>query len=82
MPPRNPKAKAPTQVGAITHANKRTNLPTADQAADWNVDEVAAPLEIRYRRDPTLDPQLVWKGKDELDAQQGPDDLHRPALRN
>jgi adenine-specific DNA-methyltransferase len=68
MPPRNPKAKAPTQVGAITHANKRTNLPTADQAADWNVDEVAAPLEIRYRRDPTLDPQLVWKGKDELDG--------------
>lgn len=69
MPPRNTKAKTPTQVDAITHSDKRTNLPTADQAADWNADEVASPIEIRYPRDPTLDPQLVWKGKDKLDGE-------------
>jgi adenine-specific DNA-methyltransferase len=69
MPPRSTKAKTPTQVDAITHSDKRTNLPTADQAADWHADEVAPPLEVRYPRDPTLDPQLVWKGKDELDGE-------------
>jgi adenine-specific DNA-methyltransferase len=69
MPPRNKKAKTPTQVDAITHRDKRANLPTADQAADWHADEVAPPMEVRYPRDPTLDPQLVWKGKDELDGE-------------
>jgi hypothetical protein len=31
---------------------------------------------VRYPRDPTLDPQLVWKGKDEQDAR----DLEVPAV--
>jgi len=31
---------------------------------------------VRYPRDPTLDPQLVWKGKDEQDAH----DLEVPAV--
>jgi adenine-specific DNA-methyltransferase len=69
MPPKKPKAKTPTQVDAITHSDKRTNLPTADQAADWHANEVTPPIEVRYPRDPTLDPQLVWKGKDELDGE-------------
>jgi adenine-specific DNA-methyltransferase len=69
MPPKAKKPKAPTAIDAITHADKRRNLPTADQAADWNASEVAAPTEVRYKRDPTLDPQLVWKGKDELDGE-------------
>ena len=69
MPPRRLKAKTPTQVEAITHGDKRLNLPTADQAADWHADEVAPPIEVRYPRDVTLDPQLVWKGKDELDGE-------------
>jgi adenine-specific DNA-methyltransferase len=30
---------------------------------------VAQPIPVRYPRDPTLDPQLVWKGKGELDGE-------------
>ncbi len=68
MPPRNTRAKLPTQVEAITHADKRANLPTAD-AQDFVAPELEQPIPIRYPRDPTLDPQLVWKGKDELDGE-------------
>ena len=58
----------PTPVDAITHADKRTNLPTAD-AQDFVAPEVEQPIPVRYPRDPSLDPQLVWKGKDELDGE-------------
>ena len=34
------------------------------------------PATVRYPRDPTLDPQLVWKGKDEQDGH----DLEVPAV--
>jgi adenine-specific DNA-methyltransferase len=30
MPPRKSQPKTPTPVDAITHADKRANLPTAD----------------------------------------------------
>src|SRR5687768_11571372 len=63
------KARAPsgpTPVDAIVHPDKRTNLPTAD-AQDFVKAEVDAPQTVRYPRDPSLDPQLVWKGKDEQD---------------
>ena len=56
-----------TPVDALVHDEKRLNIPTAD-AYDF-VDEDAAKVEtLRYPRDPSLDPQLVWKGKDEQDA--------------
>lgn len=62
------KAKGPTPVEAITHTDKRTNIPTAD-AQEFVAPEIEAPQQVRYPRDPTLDPQLVWKGKDELDGE-------------
>src|SRR3954470_22589793 len=62
------KATGPTPVDAITHADKRANLPTAD-AHDFVAPEVEQPRAVRYNRDPTLDPQLVWKGKDKLDSE-------------
>ncbi|HST54723.1 MAG TPA: site-specific DNA-methyltransferase [Solirubrobacteraceae bacterium] len=65
MPPKKPTGPIP--VDAITHADKRTNLPTAD-AHDFVSPEVEQPRPVRYPRDQTLDPQLVWKGKDELDG--------------
>jgi adenine-specific DNA-methyltransferase len=65
---KTPKASGPTPVDAITHADKRTNLPTAD-AQDFMSPELEQPIPVRYPRDPTLDPQLVWKGKDELDGE-------------
>ena len=58
----------PTPVDAITHEDKRANLPTAD-AQDFVDPEIERPIPVRYPRDPSLDPQLVWKGKDALDSE-------------
>jgi len=68
MAKRKTKAKGPKPVEAITHADKRANLPTAD-AQDFVAPETETAIPLRYKRDPTLDPQLVWKGKDELDGE-------------
>jgi adenine-specific DNA-methyltransferase len=67
MPRGKRKPAGPTPVDAITHADKRANLPTAD-AHDFVTPEVEQPIPLRYPRDPTLDPQLVWKGKDAFDG--------------
>jgi adenine-specific DNA-methyltransferase len=68
MASRTPRPNAPaTPVEALKHADKRVNIPTAD-AYDFVDDEAARPAQLRYPRDPSLDPQLVWKGKDEQDA--------------
>ena len=61
------KKTSPTAVDAITHSDKRVNIPTAD-AQEWLEPEARAPIPLRYPRDSTLDPQLVWKGKDGQDA--------------
>src|SRR3954447_6276101 len=61
------KTTVSTAVDAITHADKRANLPTAD-AYEFVAPEVEQPRAVHYKRDPTLDPQLVWTGKDELDS--------------
>lgn len=68
MPARKRTAARPTPVEAITHADKRANLPTSD-ASDFVDPEIDQPIPVRYPRDPTLDPQLVWKGKDDLDGE-------------
>jgi adenine-specific DNA-methyltransferase len=70
MPARKSKTNAPTPVDAITHADKRANLPTADpHAQDFVTPEMEQPRPVPYERDATLDPQLVWKGKDLLDSE-------------
>jgi adenine-specific DNA-methyltransferase len=66
MPARRKAPKAPVPVEATVHADKRANLPTAD-AQEFVTAEVEAIPKLRYARDPSLDPQLVWKGKDEQD---------------
>ena len=65
--PRKPKA-APgkTAISAVKHKDKRTNIPT-QELRDFVRDEEVAPKTILYPRDPSLDPQLVWKGKDAAD---------------
>jgi adenine-specific DNA-methyltransferase len=69
MPPRKPKNTGPIPVEAITHEDKRANLPTAETAEDFGTPEMERSIPVRYSRDPTLDPQLVWKGKDALDGE-------------
>jgi adenine-specific DNA-methyltransferase len=55
-------------VDAIRHKDKRANIPT-EELRDFVVDEERAPKTMLYPRDPSLDPQLVWKGKDEQDRE-------------
>ncbi|MGH3813247.1 MAG: site-specific DNA-methyltransferase [Pseudonocardiaceae bacterium] len=67
MPPRSSRADGPTPVESVRHADKRRNIPTAD-AKDFISDRAGRVEQVRYPRDPTLDPQLVWKGKDAADG--------------
>ena len=56
----------PTRVTATHHSDTRVNIPTSE-LSDFFVDDEQQPGQALYPRDPTLDPQLVWKGKDEQD---------------
>ena len=58
---------ASTPIESIRHDDKRTNIPT-EELRDFVDDDEKAPEPILYPRDPSLDPQLVWKGKDEQDS--------------
>jgi len=60
-------AKGPTPVESITHGDKRANIPTAD-AHDFVDPQIETVQQVRYPRDPSLDPQLVWRGKDAQDS--------------
>jgi adenine-specific DNA-methyltransferase len=66
MAKRTPKTKGPTPVEAIKHKDTRKNIPT-EELRDFIADDEAKPKTMLYPRDPSLDPQLVWKGKDEQD---------------
>jgi adenine-specific DNA-methyltransferase len=60
-------AGASTPVDAIKHkSDKRSNIPTRELAS-FAADDEMRPKKLLYPRDPSLDPQLVWKGKDEQD---------------
>ena len=61
-----PRAKVNAPVFAIRHKEKRANIPT-EELRGFMKDEEKAPAKMLYPRDPSLDPQLVWKGKDEQD---------------
>jgi adenine-specific DNA-methyltransferase len=61
------KAAADKVVTHFAHdADKRTNIPTAELQS-LHKDPAAGPKELRYPRNPDLDPQLVWRGKDQQD---------------
>jgi adenine-specific DNA-methyltransferase len=65
-----------TSVRAYPHpSDTRANIPTAELESFARPEE-KRPATVRYPRDPTLDPQLVWKGKDEQDGH----DLEVPAV--
>src|ERR1700741_2096086 len=60
--------KKPASVSVETHkhvADRRSNIPTRETAA-FAKENGAQPFVVH--RDRSLDPQLVWKGKDEQDA--------------
>lgn len=69
MPPKKTtKKKAKKTVEAIKHDDaSRKNIPTAEYQPVVPK-ELQSPIQIAYkRRDRDLDPQLVWRGKDEQD---------------
>lgn len=57
-----------TPISSFKHNDKRVNIPP-QELSGFMEDEEKAPKKTLYPRDPSLDPQLVWKGKDEQDAQ-------------
>lgn len=62
------KNSASLRVASLKHNDKRTNIPT-EELRDFVAEEEASPKTMLYPRDPSLDPQLVWKGKDEQDSE-------------
>ena len=65
MPRRQRRTK---KVETLVHDEaKRTNIPTAEYSSALEDDD-RSPIEVAYaRRNRDLDPQLVWRGKDEQD---------------
>ncbi|WP_028182030.1 site-specific DNA-methyltransferase [Bradyrhizobium japonicum] len=67
-----PKVPASRDIEALQHKDaRRKHIPTAETQS-YVTEEEARPKKLRYPRNPDLDPQLVWRGKDEQDA----DDLY------
>src|SRR5690348_18356518 len=61
------RAPAGKTVTTLKHAEaKRRNIPTAEFQSVLTAEE-QRPFEARYRRNRDLDPQLVWRGKDDQD---------------
>ena len=62
------KPKKAKEVKTLTHeAARRKNIPTAEYQSVMR-DEEKSPVRLAYaRRNRDLDPQLVWRGKDEQD---------------
>ncbi|RLS47816.1 MAG: site-specific DNA-methyltransferase, partial [Planctomycetota bacterium] len=61
-------SKKGKSVETLTHeADKRRNIPTAEMQSVVKKDQ-QGPVRVEYdRRNRDLDPQLVWRGKDEQD---------------
>src|SRR5574337_896359 len=73
------KPKAPKQIATLKHKEaKRRNIPTAEYQSVMEKDD-KAPIKVAYprgvhglekekeQRNRDLDPQLVWRGKDQQD---------------
>ena len=66
MPPQN-KKKGKKMIAVLRHSDKRPNLPTAEFQEAMREEE-KTPIQAAYaRRNRDLDPQLVWRGKDDQD---------------
>ncbi|MHB8392793.1 MAG: hypothetical protein ACYDBH_24990 [Acidobacteriaceae bacterium] len=61
------KPKSKLTVESLRHTqDKRKNIPTAEHQSVQE-QEQKSPKTLRYPRNTDLDPQLVWRGKDEQD---------------
>jgi adenine-specific DNA-methyltransferase len=65
--PRTAKPKAKKSVETLIHdESTRKNIPTAEYQSVLQKEQ-ESPRTARYQRNPDLDPQLVWRGKDQQD---------------
>ena len=63
------RAKQPKSVETLTHEEaRRRNLPSAEHQPLMREEEQSAVRVAYERRNRDLDPQLVWRGKDEQDS--------------
>ena len=69
------RSKPPTNIETTVHKAKRTNIPT-EELRGFVKEEEDKPKKILYPRDTSIDPQLVWRGKDEQDSK----DLEVPSV--
>lgn len=61
------KSAAPKAVETLKHDEaRRVNIPTAEYQSVLDKEQ-QAPKKVRYPRNTDLDPQLMWRGKDEQD---------------
>ena len=61
------KKSTPKTVETLTHEDdKRRNIPTAELQSVVETQH-QGPVPVKYPRNTDLDPQLVWRGKDEQD---------------
>ena len=62
------KPRTPLAVEALKHDEAtRKNIPTAEHQSVLD-EHTKRPVQVAYgRRNRDLDPQLVWRGKDEQD---------------
>ncbi len=68
------KSKKSVEIDSVKHKDKRKNIPT-EELRDFVKEDETKPQQVKYpgllyARDPSLDPQLVWKGKDEQDQEE------------
>lgn len=63
-----PKKPSSTPISSFKHQDKRVNIPP-QELSSFMEDEEFKPKRMLYPRDSSLDPQLVWKGKDEQDRE-------------
>ncbi len=52
----------------MEHIDTRANIPT-EELREFVASDEKQPSKLRYPRDPSLDPQLVWQGKDQQDGE-------------
>ena len=65
MPAKRKKNTKTKTVETLTHTDdKRPNIPTAELQPVMEDDD---PIPVTYERNRDLDPQFVWRGKDEQD---------------
>ncbi len=65
--PRKKSNSNPISIESVKHKDRRANIPT-EELRDFVAEDEKRPKAILYPRDTSLDPQLVWKGKDEQDS--------------